>query len=131
GGDPIVGMAKTGVVDLDKVETNAADANNFGVVLTGNWSGSGSIKLGAITIVVDDTGRAAWFHGQATLEYKEIVGEGIDDWAKPKALRVSGVMIDDGGWKIARIAYTTTVLDKDLIELAGDKDPPLRPASGA
>jgi len=131
GADPITGLAPTALVYLNKDTAKADEPFNFGVDLTGNFSGSASIKIEKMTVVVADGGHAAWFHVRGTLKYKEVVGEGIDDWAKPLPVRVSGALVDDHGWKIVRVAYTAPIEDKEMIASAGYHDPPLSPASGA
>lgn len=130
GNDTIAGLTTDGKVLIENTEQPPSEAFNYGVDLLDNFSGSQSIALGPTTIVVVGDGHAAWFHARATIKYKEVVGEGVDDWAKPRTLRISGIAVSDGGWKIARIAYTTPEDDKDMIELAGYADPPIRPASG-
>ena len=99
-------------------------------MLVGNYYGEPSLKLTAPILVVGPTGHEAWFHTRATFKYKEYTGEGITGWARPADVRITGVLVDDGGWKVARIAYVTPRPDKDLVASAGYQDPPLTPASG-
>ncbi|MCX5743957.1 MAG: hypothetical protein NT062_15815 [Proteobacteria bacterium] len=131
GKSPIVGVAKAGLVYLDADEEKPDNATSFGNNLLLNFASSpGGATIGALTIVVDEPAKVAWFQAPATIKYKEYVGEGITGWAKPRAVRMSGLLVDDGGWKLARVIYTNSIADKDLVDSAAYEDPPLKPADG-
>lgn len=130
--DPLTpAMAASNKAYVDSTASDGEDVRNWGTYLVGNYVGDPAFKLAAPTLVVDPSGHAAWFYLRATFKYREVVGEGITAWAKPVEVRLTGVLVDDGGWKVARIAYATAMPDKDMIAHAGYQDPPLAPASGS
>lgn len=128
----LAGMTKDGllIVDSERIKPEYGDSfRSF--VSGGNYAGSASLKLGTLTVVVDEAAKSGWFHAPATMKFKEYVGEGITGWAAPRPLRISGIVVNDGGWKIVRAVYTSTITDKNLVESAAYEDPPLSPVTGA
>lgn len=129
----LAGMTKDGlaIVDSERIKPEYGDSFRSWVS-GGNFAGSASLKLGALTVVVDEAAKTGWFHVAATMKFKEYVGEGISGWAAPRPLRISGIVADDGGgWKIVRAVYTSTITDKNLVESAAYEDPPLPPVTAA
>jgi hypothetical protein len=132
GAPAIAGMTADGLIIVDSERIEPKYGDNFrSWVSGGNFSDNASLKLGALTVVVDEAAKTGWFHAPATLKFKEYVGEGIDAWAKPRPLRINGIVVNDGGWKIVRVVYTSTITDKDLVESAAYEKPLLAPVTAA
>ncbi len=98
------GMTATGKVMIDYKELEPTEGKEFGPLLLNDVEGAAKITLGAMTIVVEGSGKTAWFHAPATLN--------------KTALRINGIAVNDGGWKIARIAYASVMPDKELLSHA-------------
>ena len=70
-----------------------------------------------ITVVADTATKTAWFHVQFTATYN--VAMMNPDGPIPRqsdTLRMAGIALDDGGWKIAAVMYGHAILDKTLYE---------------
>jgi hypothetical protein len=80
-------------------------------------------------LVVDAKARVAWFHYVITMKYVE-----YPEFKESATFRVSGVAVDDHGWKLAALVWAHVLPDKDLFQRAQsrsrpDKTPPLELAS--
>jgi hypothetical protein len=80
-------------------------------------------KLGPLTISVDPATHVAFFHGTVEASYVATVcADGCvgsapaHDERQNKPWRLSGIALDDGGWKLAAIMWAEVVKDKDLMK---------------
>src|SRR5438067_1989202 len=88
--------------------------------LFGADSGEAKLEPSTPTIVVDDAHHFAWFHVVVDGSYiVELMGaHGPNRDRSHAQLRVSGLAIDDHGWKIAALMFSNVVSDKVLYRLA-------------
>ena len=89
-------------------------SNFYGLIGTSNIRS----KVDKLTVVVDDANHAAWFHGVVNSTYS----------GGPMTFRISGVALDDHGWKIAAIMWAAAIPDKQLLASPSDKGEPGDPA---
>lgn len=72
-----------------------------------------------LTVVVDPATKLGWFTAPLTIKHREYIGEGTTGW-KTDNRRVIGVVVDQGGWKIAAAFYGEAVSDKDLMDTVNE-----------
>jgi hypothetical protein len=96
--------------------------------LFGPDSGEAKLEPGTPTLVVDDAHHYAWFHVVVDGSYVvELYAEhGPNRERSHSKLRVSGIAIDDHGWKIAALMFTNAISDKFLFQ--GTQPNFIRPA---
>ena len=82
-----------------------------------------------ITVVADPTTKTAWFHVQFTATYDvAMMGSDGPIPRQSETLRMAGIALDDGGWKIAAVMYGHAIPDKTLYERAdADAKAPAKP----
>ena len=94
-----------------------------------NWYGAKADqvvqKLGPLTTVVNPEKHVAWFHGtvEANLRLTVCGDPGCVDDKLPahqvrqnKAWRISGIAVDDKGWKLAAVMWSEVVKDAELMK---------------
>jgi hypothetical protein len=88
--------------------------------LYGADSGEVELEPAAPTVVVDDAHHAAWFEVEVDGSYVlELMNEnGPNRKRDHLPLHVSGLAIDDHGWKIAALTFGDAIPDKQLYGLA-------------
>jgi hypothetical protein len=73
-----------------------------------------STSFDAKALVVDAKAHVAWFHYAVVIKYVEFGPE----TPMTATFRVSGVAVDDHGWKLAAIVWSRVIPDKDLLARA-------------
>lgn len=88
--------------------------------LFGADAGEAQLEPATPTVVVDDAHHAAWFEVEVDGSYvMELMNEkGPNRKRDHLALHVSGLAVDDHGWKIAALMYGNAIPDKQLYALA-------------
>ncbi|HEY4242350.1 MAG TPA: hypothetical protein VGM88_21180 [Kofleriaceae bacterium] len=138
-----VGLLAASVARADPAVESAVRANVDGVlqgkieVAHGVWGGFEPLRVGAYTprITVNATATAAWFAVEVALTGQ--IAFGYSPMDKTKAtwpVRISGVLVDDHGWKVVAEEVSFEVGDKALTAKtfgyldypALDKDPDAR-----
>lgn len=94
----------------DPTETSRLEQN-----LMMNSAGSVTTTAKTLTVVVDPATKLGWFAAPLSIKHKEYVGEGTTGW-KTDERRVIGVVVDQGGWKIAAVLYGRAISDKELMD---------------
>ena len=79
-------------------------------------AGEGKLQLADAKVVADASKHVAWFHGAITASYvMELMNEHGPNRTRDTAqLRISGIAVDDHGWKIAAVMLADAVPDKGL-----------------
>lgn len=73
-------------------------------------------KIERMTVAADDTTKVAWFNVEFTAKYQlAMYSEGPPPWFNDR-IRMVGIAIDDGGWKLAAATYGQSFADKYLYE---------------
>lgn len=93
----------------DASEFCGAPGGDGPIHLFGSWETRLQIDAFTPHVVIDDPDRAAWF--SAEVRY---AGTGDDGSNRPRGtwpIRIMGLAIDDGGWKIAAVEYSYEVAE--------------------
>ncbi len=93
----------------DPTETSRLEQN-----LMSNSAGGVTTTAKTLTVVIDPATKMGWFVAPLSIKHKEYIGEGTTGWTTDER-RVIGVVVDQGGWKIAAAFYGRTISDKALM----------------